>query len=76
VLGPDLQPIAGARVLLASVDRGPNLPLDAEVWQDKERKLRSATTDEEGRFELADLRAGLSRIAVRAEGFAPYDARV
>lgn len=66
-------PVAGARVLLASADRGPGLPLDAEVWDERSRRRRECETAADGTFAFEEVRPGPTRIAVRADGFAPHD---
>jgi protocatechuate 3,4-dioxygenase beta subunit len=63
-------PVAGARVLAARDRDRRSVPLDAEPWAEARREC---ATDAEGRFAFADFDRGRLRLAVRAEGFAPFD---
>ena len=68
------QPIAGARVLGATSEGlGFELPLDAGSAMPGQSS-HETTTDAAGQFDLTGLRAGAVRLAVRAPGFAPFDA--
>ncbi|MCC7014225.1 MAG: carboxypeptidase regulatory-like domain-containing protein [Planctomycetes bacterium] len=65
--------LVGARVYAANRDRGPDLPLDAELWGERNSGRRVVTSDAQGNFVVSDLAPGPVRLAVRAPNCAPYD---
>jgi protocatechuate 3,4-dioxygenase beta subunit len=69
------RPVAAARVLLSEGSAGflRGAALDAESAA-RLFAVREAQTDAEGRFRFEDVAADALRVAVRAAGFAPYDA--
>ena len=70
VVDADGKPIKAARVLasLAGAHAGASLDAPANLG-----RVREEPCDEDGRFRLSNLDAGLLRIAVRADGWAPLD---
>lgn len=75
VLDPEGRPVADARVLLGegSASFLIGLPLDSEGAASMSDVLETRT-DGEGRYRFADIGAEALRLAVRASGYAPYDA--
>src|SRR5690349_9344065 len=66
------QPVAGARVLGSLGETAAGALLDAPA---NAGRVREAKTSAEGRFELDRLEAGSVRVAIRADSFAPFDAK-
>jgi protocatechuate 3,4-dioxygenase beta subunit len=77
VLGPDGAPLPKARVLVAfdvPRARGPLIGLDDLASAQGNRwTAHVAQTDAAGRFQFDETRPGPARLAVRADGCAPYD---
>jgi protocatechuate 3,4-dioxygenase beta subunit len=75
VLDPQGAPVAGARVLLGEGSAGflRGTALDAK-GASRFFELQETATDAQGRFRFEGLEASALRLAVRASGFAPYDA--
>jgi len=75
VIGPDGAPVANARVALFRPI--PQMVAVREVdGEHQPVPLAGSTTDQDGRFSLQSIAAGLVDIHVVAEGFAPADAIV
>ncbi|HVS18403.1 MAG TPA: carboxypeptidase-like regulatory domain-containing protein [Planctomycetota bacterium] len=75
VLDPAGRGVAGARVLLSEGSAGflGRTTLDA-LGSSRFFGVREERTDADGHFRFADVAADALRLAVRASGFAPYDA--
>ncbi|MBL8800865.1 MAG: carboxypeptidase regulatory-like domain-containing protein [Planctomycetes bacterium] len=73
VLDAQGAPLSGVRVLCALAERGPNAPLDAPAWAERDRRRREATSDADGRFCVEQLEPGFARVALRSEDLAPVD---
>lgn len=65
--------VPDVRVLFASAESGPELPLDARAWQAPERKLGETQSDAEGRFTINPAPIGALRLALRSSEKAPRD---
>ena len=68
------EPIAGARVLASASDGWMQIPLDAEadLLERHDIKVYETTTNAAGTYTFAELEAGMTRLVVRAAGYAPH----
>lgn len=75
VLDPQGAPVVGARVLMGEGSAGflRGTALDAKGAA-RLFEVQESTTDAQGRFRFEGLEASALRLAVRAQGYAPYDA--
>ena len=68
------RPVEGALVLLTDQGARSRRPIDSEWFRQRYgHAIREARTDAKGFFEFEEMDPGPLRVAVRADGFAPFD---
>lgn len=71
VVGPNDQPVAGARVVVRPAPAGDRMAMMMRMFRSADDDQREAAADVNGRFEIPDLPAGTFELTARGSGYAP-----